>query len=207
MKAFLLLALMISFKVNAHPVSYGGALSLMSMNNQKMRSNTIHYTINRWSSLGVTSLTKEEGHFYFPRVGLLLHRWNGDDYQANVYLKGGYGEMNWKDSTRKNSGMYNGLFQVDWETRKYFVEAKYNRNESSGYIDDSYTFRVGYAPYVAKYDELNIWFMLKQMQHPRDEDENMTTPMLRMFYKNVLWEVGASTDGSWMINFAIREFL
>ena len=70
-----------------------------------------------------------------------------------------------------------------------------------------YSLRVGHAPYLAEYDELNIWLMLQYMNHPRGLNRHMTTPIVRMFYKNVLWELGVSTDGTFIINFAIRQFI
>lgn len=205
-KIFFMIIAMMSYEIWAHPTSYGGALSLMSMNTSHKRMNTIHYSPNHWSSIGVTSVSNDRADIYYPRVGLLAKRWNGDDYQANIYLTGGYGKANFKDQ-RLNEDVYNAAIQADWEDREYFIEGKYNRLESDNYLDDMYSLRVGYAPYIAEYDELNIWFMLQHMNHPRDVNKHMTIPMVRMFYKNVLWELGASTDGAFMINFAIRQFI
>lgn len=206
MKRILALLAIFANSILAHPTSYSGSLSLMSMNTGHKRMNTIHYSPTYWSSIGVTAISNDTADIYYPRVGLLAKRWNGDNYQANIYLTGGYGKLNYKD-LKRNEDVYNASIQGDWENRKYFIMGKYNRLEGDQYLDDMYTLKVGYAPYLAEYNELNIWFMLQQMNHPRDANKHMTIPMVRMFYKNVLWELGASTDGSFLINFAIREFI
>jgi len=207
MKYLIILLFLISDGALAHPTSYSGSLSLMSMNNSHKRTNTIHYSPTYWSSFGMTSVTKDDAHFYYPRVGLLLKRWNRPNSQGNIYAFGGYGKVDWKNDLARKDSILNYGAQADWEDRRYFIMGKYNRMENSDYLDDMYMARIGYAPYIAKYSELNAWLMLQFMYHPRDEDKNMLTPMVRMFYKNILWEFGASTNGDWMLNFTIRQFL
>jgi len=207
MKLLIITVVLFCSSLWAHPTSYEGSLSLISMNNEKKRTNTIHYSPTYWSSFGVTSMHNDEADFYFPRAGFLLKRWNQKDSQGNIYAFGGYGKAKWKTELGQKDTVMNFGTQADWEDRQYFIMGKYSRTENSEYLDDMYMARIGFAPYVASYKELNAWLMLQFMYHPRDEDKSIVTPLVRMFYKNVLWEFGASTKGAWMLNFSIRQFL
>jgi hypothetical protein len=57
-------------------------------------------------------------------------------------------------------------------------------------------YRVGYAPFVAGYNDLNIWAIMQFDYNPDMRSEVQVTPFLRFYYKNVLWEMGASLRGN-----------
>ena len=95
--------------------------------------------------------------------------------------------------------------ETDWESRRYYVSGKYqvirlSRNEPIDYA----RFRVGIAPYLADYKELQSWFMVQVERQPEYFQTIQVTPMVRCFYRNVLWELGASTTGNWMLNFMVH---
>jgi hypothetical protein len=46
--------------------------------------------------------------------------------------------------------------------------------------------------------------MLQGMYTPDVDRKVMLTPLLRFFYHNVLWEMGSSTRGEWMLNFMVH---
>ncbi len=195
-------------ELQAHPVSYGRSLSLTSHNNKNRSHNTIHYSPTYWWSYGVEVHSDRETKIFLPRVGFLVKRWNGDDYQANIYAFGGYGYIDWDQSQGKKSDVYRVGTQLDWETRKIFTLAKYARYEGTDFLKENYMVRLGFAPYLAKYNELNTWLMLQLSHQPHSQmSQTSVTPLIRMFYKNVLWEFGASTSGNWLVNFTIRQFI
>src|SRR5690606_20988808 len=87
------------------------------------------------------------------------------------------------------------FLMADWEDREdYFVFKTKNY-----YYDDEntqdYTLRYGLAPYVAGLDELQTWMIFQAYYYSRQSKEVIVTPMLRFFYKNVLWEIGSSLKG------------
>ena len=64
--------------------------------------------------------------------------------------------------------------------------------------------RVGLSPVKALFENLQTWFIVKGMVIQNVEDRVMITPMLRFFYQNVLWEMGSSTRGDWMLNLMVH---
>lgn len=187
----------------AHPVSFQGAWGLMSYNQETERELTLNYSF-RSSFAGAASFYKFNNtvEAYIPRVNFLLKRWNNDDSQGNIYLSVGYGV---EKSFNESSGL--GLTEVDadWESRKYYFAAQYAqffRNSSDLVPRDDFRRskgRIGFAPYLAEYTDLNTWFIL-QVEKKEDLDPEMTQ-FVRLFYRNVLLELGAPLNGGWAFNF------
>lgn len=137
--------------------------------------------------------------FFGPQLDYLVKRWNGSDHQANVYLYGSYGALNFANVTE---GTVFAGAEADAETRKYYVSAKYEKmwgNLGPDFYDAQA--RIGIAPYEAEFNEVASWFMLQYQWHPMLVRKYAITPMIRLFYRSVLFESGVSTDGDWMLNF------
>ena len=80
------------------------------------------------------------------------------------------------------------------------------------------SYRIGIAPYIAGMDQLQTWlvFQLDSFQRLRVEDhfeissllditkDWKASSILRFFYKNALWEVGSSFDGSFFLTLMIH---
>jgi hypothetical protein len=60
------------------------------------------------------------------------------------------------------------------------------------------------APYKAEIDQLATWIMLQGQFHPALSREWALTPLVRLFYRNVLLGGGASVKGDWMVNFMVH---
>ncbi len=192
----------------AHPVGYAGSLSLISYNNHHKGRHIIHYSPAYWWSYGVETITSADKKVILPRLGLLAKRWNSIDNQANLYFFGGRGYIDWKQAQGREKTMHHMGTQLDWESRKYFTMIKYSRYEDSVLVEENYTARLGFAPYLAEYDELNTWFMLQASeQHRLTEQRFSLMPLIRMFYKNILWELGSDNRQNWHFNFSIRQFI
>jgi hypothetical protein len=138
-------------------------------------------------------------HFYAPQFDYLVKRWNESDSQANIYAYGAFGAVNFQDQTG-SSGLAGA--EADAESRKYFASAKYEKmwaNLGPDFFDVEA--RLGIAPYEAEFNEIASWFMIQYQWHPRLTRQYAITPLVRLFYKSVLFETGVSTDGDWMLNF------
>ena len=61
--------------------------------------------------------------------------------------------------------------------------------------------RIGVAPYEAEFNEIASWLMLQYQYHPMLTRKYALTPLIRLFYKSVLFESAVSTEGDWMLNF------
>lgn len=196
-------------KAHAHPVAFAGSYSIMTWNSQEMSDWMFtHSFTSRFSTTArYLRLGTEEGErtFYMPQVNFLLKRWNELDSQANIYLSAGHGGEKLKSSY---STISSAAFEADWESRKYYVSFKedvlISHKDSSKNIYQT-KMRVGFAPYLAEFDEMNSWFILQVDKNNKSESKSIkVTPFIRMFYHNVLTEFGASSKGDAQFNFMVH---
>ena len=96
-------------------------------------------------------------------------------------------------------------FLADYESRRFFFSYE-PRFVWDADIEKSMwqRARVGIAPYLANYDQLNTWLMLQVDHHLAKHDHFVATPLLRFFYKTYLFEVGYSSNQHVMINWTVQ---
>lgn len=183
----------------------------MSMNTGDMSENMLIYSPRYWLGTGLmhaqvkndgVAASKEE--WTNLHLGWLIKRWNQAASQGNLYLYGGPGIV----KTQNDSKYFTRLaVQADWETREVYTFFRYNTVRTNNDHYDDYQFRLGFAPYLADYNEINSWLFLQVDHRPQalmQEHEWSVTPVIRQFYKNVLWEFGSSLESNWMINLMVR---
>lgn len=141
-------------------------------------------------------------YMYVPQLNFLVHRWNFDNAQANIYAYGGFGANHFANNTS-----WSGLAgtELDAENRRLYISGKFQ----TFFLKDNEQIyqsqlRVGVAPYLSEFDELSSWFILSVQHEPQLVREWIITPMARFYYKNVLWEFGSSFKGDWMLNFMVH---
>jgi hypothetical protein len=180
----------------ARPVSYPGGWTLIQTHNGSGTGLNVHYTLNPQLSVGgyVERNRAKNYDLAAVQVNSLLHRWNGESSQANLYLKGGVGVANPQDSGEAQPAAY-AILATDWETRRWFTSAEV-RARHLGDLGDTldYTGRVGFAPYIGDYGDLHTWLMLQAEHDPADKDPIKTTPLVRMFYGVALLEAGYTLE-------------
>lgn len=199
-------------EAKAHPVAFAGSYSIMTWNNKEMSDWMFTHSFTSSYSLTARYLrldTKEgERTFYAPQINLLLKRWNELSSQANIYLSLGYGaeSVNTQNGKKTNQTSLLAL-ETDWESRKYYVsfrqDALLSHRDSKKNIYQSKA-RAGFAPYLAEFEELNYWFILEADVMNKSTEDYRLTPFIRMFYHNVLVELGASTKGDAQFNFMVH---
>lgn len=202
-------ALIISFSALSHPVIYQGGKVVSSFNMASYSDNQLLYSMSpRWATgLNHWRFTKGDKNteMGLARLNHLLWRKNGEDSQANIYLLSGIGMVDSEIEKRATREVYMGGFEADWETRTLFTALKYYYFTSPAVTDISMAqARVGFSPFESGFENLQSWFMVQAMIMPVVEPNVIITPMLRFFYKNVLWEVGSSTRGEWMLNLMVH---
>lgn len=197
-----------SLKTYAHPVAYEGAFSFMSMNTSKMSENMLIYSPRFWLGTGLMHVqTKNDKEWSNLHLGWLVKRWNQSQSQGNLYIYGGPGILKEKNKDSQDSRYFTRLaIQADWETREIYTLFKYNTNRTNNEFYDEYQARLGFAPYLANYNEINSWLFVQVDHRPQSlmQEKWSVTPVLRQFYKNVLWEIGSSLESDWMINVMVR---
>jgi hypothetical protein len=204
LRALLVIFLGLATKeVFAHPVSYQGAIGVMTWNQPFMSDHWITYSFRPNTAIAgrFMRMDMKDGELNYSGLQLdyLLKRWNGHDYQANVYVYGGGGNAHFD---HRNSGAYFVGVEADAEDRKYFSLIKAETmNPKYGDTFNHIEARLGIAPYEAEYTEIASWFMVQGQWHPNLAKKFVVTPLARVFYKSFLFEVGVSLDGDWMSNF------
>lgn len=205
----LLFLCLLSLKAFSHPVIYQWGWALSSSNMPHYSNNYGLYSFTNRFSVGVDHwrFSRENDHTEAGLLKLnhLLWRDNGPNHQANIYLHGGFGvaDQEWDNRGTKGIGMVGA--EVDWETRSLFTSLKHLEFHGPKGLDINMTqARVGFSPVEADFKNLQTWFMVQGMVIRNVEERVVITPMLRFFYHNVLWEMGSSTRGDWMLNLMVH---
>lgn len=186
----------------AHPVSYKEAVGVMTWNQSFLTDIWTTYSFRPDMAIAARYMRMDmpEGNFhvYLPQYDVLFKRWNGKEYQANIYGFAGFGGA---DFNNQHGTAWMGGMEADAESRKYFISGKAEwMNPTVGPNFEHYEFRVGIAPYEAEFNEIAAWLMVQYQYHPALIKKQVLTPLARFFYRNVLWEAGMSLEGDSMIN-------
>jgi hypothetical protein len=203
---FVLISLAFFARAEAHPVAFKGAIGLMAYQQADMLEWQALYSVTNRYSLGVDYIWDTmEGparRLLLARVNWLAHRWNGSDHQANIYVSAGGGAAFLTGATQ-GAGL--GGLEADYETRRVYFSGKTQGifTRGSGYW--FHQLRAGFAPYLGDYEGLNTWLIVQLQSFPQaSADKLRVGPVLRQFYKNVLWELGVSSQGAWSFNFMVH---
>lgn len=186
----------------SRPVSFQNSFSLMSENTRDKNENMIHFTPHFRFSVGAKHLRMQQEsqdlQAGMASLNLLLLRWNHPAFQANTYALGGFGAATHSD---QNGWISQTGIQADAENRRLYSYFRFNMYRSN-VVANAYATRgrLGLAPYLGEYDELNAWLMLQYDYERNTDRSHHLTPFVRFFYRNVLVEVGSSLKGRWMFN-------
>lgn len=192
---------------HAHPVAYQGAWGIMAFMQPGMQDWQIAHSVTSRVALAVEgvkdSMNAESKYYLMPKINVLLKRWNMKNAQANLYTTVGLGLIN-VGNYREGAATYGA--EADYETREFYISGKFNEARSKNYDPTTLIqFRVGFAPYVADYEAFHTWVILSQQYFPNSKGSKYEIgPVLRFYYKNVLWETGATQNGNWIFNFMIH---
>ncbi len=194
---------LLSIETFAHPVSYKHAVGVMSWNQSFMTDDWITYSFQPDAAIAARHMRFDmpEGRmeYFAPQFDYLAKRWNETDSQSNIYVYGAYGTLKFQN---QNQGSVLAGIEADAESRKYFIMGKYEKMWGNLGPDFYHSeFRLGIAPYEAEFTEMASWLMLQYQYHPMLARKETLTPLIRLFYKSVLFETGVSTDADVMINF------
>ena len=178
----------------------------MGWNQPTMTQWVLNYSATPWMAPAVEYFGLRGGvgnrEFYFPQIGFLLKRWNNVESQANIYAATGYGV---EHRNGKASGALNTELQADWESRKYYLDAELQAIRLVPKDPVNYMrLRAGFAPYLAEFDHIQSWFIMQVERNTSFGSETTITPLVRLFYQNVLIEVGSSIKGEFNFNFMIH---
>ena len=189
----------------AKPISYVDGFMVMQENDETGNTLSLDYTIDPKLALGLYS-KKENGGKEFrtigPQANTLIKRWNMPDGQANIFNMTGAGVSRYHNDDEFSA--WTGIL-ADYETRRIFTSYE-ARLMYAGDIEKSawQRARVGVAPYIAGYDDLNTWLMVQVDHHPAKDKTIVVTPLVRFFYKTTLVEAGYSSNDHLMFNWLLQ---
>jgi hypothetical protein len=192
----------------AHPTSFQGAWSLMNESSSMSRHLMTTYSHRYWlaSAAHYSRIELKEEGLTFEAASLgvnaLLKRWNRPTSQGNFYVSVAQGREFTNGLKERN--VTKTEIDLDWEDRRFYTATGYSRYFRHDRDIDVKKLRLGFAPYLGEFTELNTWFIVEAKQVNSETVD--ITPMLRFYYRNTLWEIGSSLRGSWMFNFMLHLF-
>jgi hypothetical protein len=208
MKRILFLISLITISVlqsEAKPLSYVGGTMVMQENDETGHTLALDYTFDPRFAVGLYSKYEIGGDDFSmagPQLNTLLKRWNLPDGQGNIFSMTGGGVA--RQGTRNQAAGWTSIL-ADYETRRWYFSYE-PRWTYAADIDNSFWQRVyaGCAPYLADYDQLNTWFLVKLDHHPAKNDHFVVTPVIRFFYKTIWLEAGYSSNNHVMVNWTVQ---
>ena len=191
----------------AKPISYVGGTMVMVENDETGNTLNLDYTFSPRAAAALYVKHETQGDVFTavgPQLNYLVKRWNRPDAQGNIYTMTGAGTAI-ENNGRRHFATWAGLL-ADYETRRIFTSYELRLMYAQG-IEKSVwqRARLGFAPYLANYQDLNTWFMVQVDHHPAKTHATTVTPLVRLFYKTLLVEGGVSTRGTAMINL-VKQF-
>jgi hypothetical protein len=178
---------------------------VMQENDETGHTLSLDYTFDPRFAVGLYSKYEMGGNDFYmagPQLNALLKRWNLPDGQGNIFSMTGGGVA--RQGNRNQAAAWTSIL-ADYETRRWYFSYE-PRWTYAGDIDNSFWQRAyaGFAPYLANYDQLNTWFLIKFDHHPAKKDHFVVTPVIRFFYKTIWLEAGYSSNNHVMVNWTVQ---
>ncbi len=193
----IIILLIISFGLDARPISYSGGSTIMSFSDNIKDSLYYHYSPSYKYSVGIENIRDKyfNDNYSYVRFTYLLNRKNTENSQRNLYFQSGISSEGFNKSFY---GMHG-----DWETRRLFVGfgLKETKRKIHDYSEQYY--QIGVAPYLGDYGDLHTWIMIKAKENSL-ENKWSTYPVLKFFKGNLLAEFGYSEKTEWDVHLMYR---
>ena len=193
----IIILLIISFGLDARPISYSGGSTIMSFSDNIKDSLYYHYSPSYKYSVGIENISDKyfDDNYSYVRFTYLLNRKNTENSQRNLYLQSGI-------SSKGFNEFFYGM-HGDWETRRLFVGfgLKETKRKIHDYSEQYY--QIGVAPYLGDYGDLHTWIMIKAKENSL-QNKWSTYPVLKFFKGNVLVEFGYGEKTEWDVHLMYR---
>ena len=178
---------------------------VMQENDETGNTVSLDYTFDPHFAIGLYAKRDIGGNDFYtigPQLNTLIKRWNLADGQGNIFSMTGAGLA--RQGSNSQPAAWAALL-ADYETRRIFLSYE-PRLMFAGSIEKSFWQRahIGVAPYLASYDQLNTWLVLRLDQHPAKKDHFVVTPLIRFFYKTIWLEAGYSSNQHVLLNWTVQ---
>jgi hypothetical protein len=200
--ASLAIALLTACPAAAKPIAFADGTTIMAEYGAgTMEEAQAFYAPYYWLSLGAGFLRLDSDvmprtrNIQDLRVNYLVHRWNLDDAQANVFAWGGLGSATGNDFRGNVLDREIG-FQADYETRRLYASWVTDLHESTAYSDRIDTIQLGFAPYAHDYQDLATWLVLQARDYSGGIHNGIEVALLVRLFKGGAWvEAGVTQSG------------
>ena len=191
-----------SMSVMAKPIAFAGGSTLMAEYGAGTMEELQFFYAPRYDFSfggGYLELTSDETtktrYISYARLNYLVHRWNLDDAQANIYIWGGLG--NATGNTFAGSAVtQNAGVQADYETRRVYASFKTDLQRSSDFSHRIDTLQLGLAPYKHEYGGVATWFLVQAREYAGGIHRGAETAVLLRLFKGGVWvEAGVTNAG------------
>tara|TARA_Y100001970_G_scaffold27195_1_gene33035 strand:+ start:623 stop:1225 length:603 start_codon:yes stop_codon:yes gene_type:complete len=192
-RIFFALIILLS-SVSAHPVIFKNGKVFWITQNPSF--NDIRLGVsksNNWL-IGGRLLEDRKSNETFALVNnnYLAKRWNNRNSQANLYLLSSIGF-----NTRNSKSMGTIGIHGDWEDRRFMVMQMIEHfSHNSALVSNT---RLAYSPYAVDYSKTSTWLIAHyRIEYNNDQYSYMFFPVIRLFKKNYLFEIGYNGNDSFL---------
>ena len=191
-----------SMSVMAKPIAFTGGSTLMAEYGAGTMEELQFFYAPRYDFSfggGYLELNSDETtrtrYISYARLNYLVHRWNLDDAQANIYIWGGLG--NATGNTFAGSAFtQNAGVQADYETRRVYASFKTDLQRSSDFSHRIDTLQLGLAPYKHENGGVATWFLVQAREYTGGIHRGAETAVLVRLFKGGVWvEAGITNAG------------
>ena len=180
--------------VSAHPVIFKNGKVFWITQNPSF--NDIRLGVSKTNSwlIGGRLLEDRKSNETFALVNnnYLAKRWNNRNSQANLYLLSSVGL-----NTRNSKSMGTIGIHGDWEDRRFMVMQMIEHfSHNSALVSNT---RLAYSPYTVDYSKTSTWLIAHyRIEYNDDQYSYMFFPVIRLFKKNYLFEIGYNGNDSFL---------
>lgn len=186
-KYIILLALFLS-SLQAHPVVFKGGKVIWLIDSHDITDIRFGKTFTKkfYSGVRVFNDKSSDQSYIASNNNLLIKRWNGSSYQANIYTLSSVGL-----NIDSEKSMYNIGLHTDWENRKFMV--MHHIEYSSFNESTKNSIRLGFTPKITDYKGTAVWLIGQYSNYSFDDKNNETLmPVIRILKRNYLLEFGGN---------------
>jgi len=152
-----------------------------------------------------SDITTETVRITYARLNYLLHRWNLESAQANVYVWGGAGAATGNTFTGTEFA-FNAGGQADYETRRIYASLKTDLQKANAFSIRVDTLQLGVAPYEHDYNQIATWFVVQARQYTDDIHRGTEIAALLRLFKGGAWIEAGVTNGGKLQAMAMFNF-
>lgn len=142
-----------------------------------------------------SDISPETVRVTYARLNYLVHRWNLESAQANVFVWGGAGGATGNTFSGTQFAV-NAGGQADYETRRVYASLKTDLQKANAFSIRVDTLQLGIAPYEHDYNQIATWFVVQARTYTGEISNGTEIAALVRLFKGGAWiEVGVTNGG------------